>query len=276
MIQRLVGFLAATLLSVQPVAAAESPAPGDGAPVANVKDTKTGIELVFVKGGCYAMGDVFGEDSGGTRPTDESPVHEVCVRDFYIGKYEVTQGQWKAFMGTNPATALTCTQDDCPVDNVSYSDALQFLRRLNERSGSSKYRLPTEAEWEYAARSGGRNERYSGGNDVESVSWYVTTTGYSAEPQLPAPWARRVGQKAPNGLGIHDMSGNVYEFTSDWYDPKYYATSPRDDPQGPPSGSTRVKRGGCAHGDPGNGRTSRRAQSTGADALLGLRVVKVP
>jgi formylglycine-generating enzyme required for sulfatase activity len=235
------------------------------------------MELLFVKGGCYLMGDVFGDPLVGPKdPPDDQPVHDVCVHDFYIGKYEVTQGQWQAVMGTNPSSEVTCEEADCPVDNVSPSDALEFVRRMNVKLGAVKYRLPTEAEWEYAARSGGKSERYAGGNDVESVSWYRITTGYSAEPQVPPPWAHPVGQKAPNGLGLYDMSGNVYEWTSDRYSSTYYATSPKDSPTGPPEGSQYVKRGGCAHGDPRNSRTVRRWPADERSPLLGLRVLKVP
>ncbi len=239
------------------------------------------MKLVFVKGGCFPMGDVFHDGvTGGDEETDEQPVHEVCLGDFYLGKFEVTQGQWKAVMGYNPTAQRgpgpNCVADDCPVDLVSRDEVARFIDRLNAKGGGGKYRLPTEAEWEYAARSGGKAERFSGGNDVESVSWELTTSGYVGEPPAPPPWARPVGKKAPNGLGLHDMSGNVYEMVSDWYDAGYYAISPRDDPQGPPSGKEHVKRGGCAHGSPGNGRTSRRTRDWEPDGLLGFRLARAP
>lgn len=191
-------------------------------------DSVTGMEMVFVKGGCYRMGDTFGDGDA-----DEKPVHEVCVNDFYIGKYEVTQGQWKAVMGNNPSHFKNCG-DNCPVETVSWNDIQQFLQRLNSRSGK-QYRLPTEAEWEYAARSGGKSEKYAGGNDVDAVAWYSKNSGSETHP---------VGQKRPNGLGLYDMSGNVREWCSDWYGEKYYSQSPRDNPDGPSSGSYRVLRGG--------------------------------
>lgn len=128
------------------------------------KDSVTGIELVFVDGGCYLMGDTFGD--GGA---NEKPVHEVCVDDFYIGKYEVTQGQWQAVMGSNPSFFKGCGTN-CPVEQVSWDDAQEFISKLNSRSESNKYRLPTEAEWEYAARSRGKSEKYSGSNDIGSVA----------------------------------------------------------------------------------------------------------
>ncbi len=192
-------------------------------------DSATGMEFVFVKGGCYRMGDTFGDGY-----TNEKPVHEVCVSDFYMGKYEVTQGQWQAIMGNNPSYSKSCG-DNCPVEQVSWNDTQDFLSRLNQRSGEGKYRLPTEAEWEYAARSGGKKEKYSGGDDIDRVAWYGSNSGEKIHP---------VGVKAPNGLGLHDMSGNVWEWVQDWYDGNYYSRSPLHDPAGPHSGSFRVERGG--------------------------------
>lgn len=191
-------------------------------------DKNTGIELVFVKGGCYSMGDTFGDGS-----SDERPVHNVCLSDFYIGKYEVTQGQWQKVMGRNPSHFSNCG-DNCPVENVSWDDIQDFISRFNRQTGRN-YRLPTEAEWEYAARSGGKSQKYAGGNDVDSVAWYSSNSGGKTHP---------VGQKRPNGLGIYDMSGNVWEWCKDWYGSDYYSQSQRDNPTGPSSGSYRVDRGG--------------------------------
>jgi formylglycine-generating enzyme required for sulfatase activity len=191
-------------------------------------DPATGMEMIFVKGGCYQMGDTVG---GGD--ADEKPAHEVCVSDFYMGKYEVTQRQWQNIMGGNPSHFSSCG-DNCPVEKVSWNDVQNFIGKLNSRTGK-RYRLPTEAEWEYAARSGGKSEKYSGGNDVDAVAWYGSNSGSRTHP---------VGQKQPNGLGLHDMSGNVWEWCNDWYDGTYYNQSPRDNPGGPSSGSYRVFRGG--------------------------------
>ncbi|MCL5978219.1 MAG: SUMF1/EgtB/PvdO family nonheme iron enzyme [Nitrospirae bacterium] len=199
-------------------------------------DSTTNMEFVYVKGGCYQMGDVFGDGHG----LDEKPVHEVCVDDYYIGKYEVTQGQWKAIMGNNPSYFKNCG-DDCPVEGVSWNDIKDFINRLNNRSGGGKYRLPTEAEWEYAARSGGKSEKYSGGSDVDSVAWHNINSGNKKH---------QVGTKQPNGLGLYDMSGNVSEWVNDWYDSDYYKNSPRNNPVGPNSGSNRVCRGGGWASDP--------------------------
>ncbi len=192
-------------------------------------DSTTGMEFVLVKGGCYQMGDTFGEGD-----SSEKPVHEACVDDLYIGKYVVTQGQWQAIMGSNPSFFKNCG-DNCPVENVSWNDTQKFIQKLNQKSDGNKYRLPTEAEWEYAARSGGKNEKYAGGNDIDSVAWYASNSGNKTHP---------VGIKAANGLGLYDMSGNVWQWVQDWYDDSYYKNSPRNNPPGPSSGDYRVLRGG--------------------------------
>ncbi|MBF0564219.1 MAG: SUMF1/EgtB/PvdO family nonheme iron enzyme [Nitrospirae bacterium] len=185
-------------------------------------------DMVFVKGGCYQMGNTFGDID----ITDAKPVHEVCVEDFWIGKYEVTQRQWQKVMGSNPSGFNN--GDNYPVENISWDDAQEFLKKLSGMSGKG-YRLPTEAEWEYAASSGGKAEKYSGGNDIDSVAWYDKNSDKQTHP---------VGQKKPNGLGIYDMNGNVWEWVQDWYGEKYYGESPKDNPKGPSSGQKRVLRGG--------------------------------
>ncbi|OGW32201.1 MAG: hypothetical protein A2X59_10145 [Nitrospirae bacterium GWC2_42_7] len=193
------------------------------------RDPATGMEFVFVKGGCYQMGDAFGDGN-----SNERPLHEVCVDDFYIGKYKVTQGQWRAIMGSNTSKTSSCG-DDCPVEVAPWKDMQDFITKLNNNAKAGKYRLPTEAEWEYAARSGGKKEKYSGGNDVDKVAWHISNSNSKMHPS---------GTKAPNGLGIYDMSGNVWERCQDWYDENYYNHSPKNNPAGPDSGSTRVVRGG--------------------------------
>ena len=205
-------------------------------------DATTGMPFVFVKGGCFQMGDAVG---GGD--ADEKPVHEVCVSDFYMGKYEVTQGQWRQIMGSNPSYFSSCG-DNCPVERVSWNDAQDFIRRLNSQSGK-RYRLPTEAEWEYAARSGGKSEKFAGGADVKTVAWYDGNSGSRTHP---------VGQKQPNGLGLHDMSGNVWEWCQDRYGSDYYRNSDRDNPEGPSSGSGRVVRGGSWLFDAASSRAALR------------------
>jgi len=199
-------------------------------------DPITGMQFVLVKGGCYQMGDTIG---GGQN--DEKPVHEVCVNDFYMGKYEVTQGEWRKIMGENPSEFQKCG-DSCPVEDVSWRDARKFFCEISRRSGK-RYRLPTEAEWEYVARSGGKSEKWAGTSSESSLGdygWYDKNSDGKIHP---------VGQKLPNSLGLYDMTGNVWEWCSDWYGEDYYKYSPRDNPKGPSSGSYRVLRGGAWNND---------------------------
>ena len=206
-------------------------------------DPVTGMEFVFLKGGCFEMGDTFGDGL-----QDERPVHEVCVDDFYLGKYEVTQRQWEIVMGNNPSRFKG---RDHPVEQVSWNDVQQFISRLNEQSGQ-KFRLPTEAEWEYAARSGGRREKYAGTSqegELGQYAWYFVNSGSQTHP---------VGEKRPNGLGLYDMSGNVWEWCADWYGENSYQGSPINNPEGPFNGSYRVLRGGSWFNDPGNLRVGYR------------------
>jgi formylglycine-generating enzyme len=198
-------------------------------PLASFTEQTTGMQFVFVKGGCYAMGDNFGDDEPG-----ENPMHDACVGDFFIGRYEVTQSQWTAVMGSNPSHFNRCGKN-CPVDDVAWEDAQAFIKKLNSLLGSKIYRLPTEAEWEYAARSGGKKERYSGGNDKDSVAW---SGGNSFDHTHP------VGQKRPNGLGIYDMSGNVWEWVALGYDKNLNLLVPRNNRGGNGSGIQTSLRGG--------------------------------
>ena len=185
--------------------------------------------MVYVKGGCFDMGDIF--DTGAS---DEKPVHTVCIGDFYLGKTEVTQNQWKDVTGSNPSK-FQC--GDCPVERVSWDNIQDFLKKLNEKTGMN-YRLPTEAEWEYAARSGGLKEQWAGTNDEEKIGEY-TWYGYTAKGRT-----HTVAEKTPNAIGLYDMMGNVWEWCSDWYDKEYYEISPSKNPQGPSEGHNRVIRGG--------------------------------
>lgn len=191
------------------------------------RDTEDG--MVFVKGGCFDMGDIF--DTG---DTDEKPVHKVCVGDFYLGKTEVTQKQWADITGHNPSK-FKC--EDCPVERVNWNDVQGFIKKLNEKTGMN-YRLPTEAEWEYAARSGGRKEQWPGTNDEDKIGEYAWYS-HNADGHTHA-----VAGKLPNEIGVYDMMGNVWEWCSDWYCNHYYETHPNKDPQGHSEGPNRVLRGG--------------------------------
>jgi sulfatase modifying factor 1 len=224
------------------------------------------IELVLIKGGCFQKGDAFGDGQA-----DEQPVHTVCVDDFYIGKYEVTQGQWQSVMGSNPSFFKKCGEK-CPVEQVSWNDVQGFITKLNAKTGK-KYRLPTEAEWEYAARSGGKKEKYAGtSSDVElgKYAWYSANSGGRTHP---------AGERQPNGLGLYDMTGNVWEWCQDWYGEKYYSQSSRKNPTGPASGTRRVLRGGAWIFEPAGIRASARYSLT-PDArgdLYGFRLsISVP
>ena len=207
-------------------------------------DPVTGMEFVFVKGGCFEMGDTFGDGE-----VDEKPVHSVCVSDFHMGKFEVTQAQWEKVMGSNPSHFRK--GGSYPVEEVSWNDAQEFIGKLNRMTGKS-YRLPTEAEWEYAARSGGKREKWAGTSseaDLADYVWYAKNAGDSTHP---------AGEKKPNGLGLYDMSGNVWEWCGDWYGKDYYASSPRDNPTGPSSGESRVYRGGSWYNIPRHVRATHR------------------
>lgn len=188
-----------------------------------------GLETVTVPAGCLDMGCGEWTDSCND---DERPLHRVCLTAFQIGRYEVTQAQWIGMMGYNPA--FFKDDDRLPVENVSWEDAQNFIQRLNRMTGC-QYRLPSEAQWEYAARSGGRPEKYAGGSDLDGLGWYADNSRGKTHP---------VGGKPPNGLGIHDMSGNVWEWCHDWYAGDYYRNSSEQDPVGPVDGPFRVLRGG--------------------------------
>ncbi len=193
------------------------------------QDPMADAEFVRVKGGCFEMGCGL---EGSECSDNSKPVHEVCVREFYIGKYEVTQEEWEKVMGNNPSALKQ--GGDYPVESVSWNDTQGFIKKLNSMA-SRQYRLPTEAEWEYACRSRGKKEGYCGGDNVQTLAWEEGNSGAKTHAR---------GTKAPNGLGIYDMSGNVWEWCADRYDKDYYRHSPRDNPRGPSSGSARVLRGG--------------------------------
>ena len=211
------------------------------------KDPTTGMEFVNVPEGCFTVNG-----------------KQVCLDAFSIGKYAVTQGQYKRIMGSNPSAFSSCG-DNCPVEQVSWDDAQNFISKLNSKSGKS-YRLPTEAEWEYACRSGGKNEKFCGGDNIDAVAWYSDNAGGKTHP---------VGQKQPNGLGIYDMSGNVWQWVQDWYGDNY----PSNDrnPTGASSGFNRVVRGGGWLNEAGSVRAAYRYYLSPLRRLgLGFRLAASP
>ncbi|CAK8712446.1 MAG: Formylglycine-generating enzyme, required for sulfatase activity, contains SUMF1/FGE domain [Candidatus Electronema aureum] len=217
-------------------------------------DPVSGMQFMYIPGGCF--------DMGSDENDDEKPVHEVCVNAFWMGKYEVTQGQWRKVMGGNPAKFQK--GDDYPVEQVSWKEAQEFITKLTSMTGK-KFSLPAEAEWEYACRAGGSG-RYCGGDDPDLVAWYDGNSGGNTHP---------VGGKEKNFFGLHDMSGNVWEWCSDWYGKDYYASSPKDNPTGPERGGYRVLRGGSFfYFSQGCRAVYRYGYSPGnRDGFLGLRLV---
>ena len=186
------------------------------------------FEMVAVKGGTFTMGCTSEQSDCWD---DEKPTHSVTLSDYYIGKFEVIQELWKAVMGSNPSRFKG---DNLPVEKVSWDDAQKFIRKLNQQTGQN-FRLPTEAEWEYAARGGNKSRgyKYSGSNNIGEVAWYTDNSGSKTH---------QVGTKAPNELGIYDMSGNVWEWCQDWFG--NYSSGNQTNPKGASTGSYRVLRGG--------------------------------
>jgi formylglycine-generating enzyme required for sulfatase activity len=204
------------------------------APPSVFKDCPECPEMVVIPAGSFDMGSPDGEAG---RNFDEGPVHRVQIgRAFGLGKTEVTQGQWQAVMGSNPSSNYQCG-DTCPVERVSWVDAQKFIRRLNAKTGQ-EYRLPSEAEWEYACRAGGQ-DRYCGGDDLDRVAWYGGNNGDKTYRVGPKPvkelerlasirsYIHPVGRKAANAWGLHDMNGNVNELVEDCYHGSY-AGAPSD------------------------------------------------
>lgn len=218
------------------------------------------IEMVKVEAGTFMMGAT----SEMQKPWyDEKPVHQVTLtNDYYMGKYEVTQNLWKAVMGRNPSKFKG---DDLPVEKVSWDDCQEFISKLNSMTGR-KFRLPTEAEWEYAARGGkkSRGYQYSGSSKMSEVAWYTANSGSKTHP---------VGKKQANELGLYDMTGNVLEWCQDWYG--FYVSSSQTNPTGAFSGFFRVFRGGSWYGNAGNCRSSCRDSYNPGNRNfdLGLRLV---
>ncbi|MCF7858227.1 MAG: SUMF1/EgtB/PvdO family nonheme iron enzyme [Candidatus Cloacimonetes bacterium] len=231
--------------------------------------------MIFVNGGTFQMGS--------NEENDEKPIHSVTVSDFYIGKYEVTQKEWKAVMGSNPSN---WKGDNLPVETVSWYDAVEFCNKKSEKEGLQKcysgsgknitcdfskngYRLPTEVEWEYAARGGNKSKgyKYSGSNNIGDVAWYNSNSGSKTH---------QVGTKQANELGIYDMSGNVWEWCWDWYG--NYSSNSQTNPKGADSGSYRILRGGSWTGSGSGCRVANRVHSGPGDgySYRGFRFLRTP
>jgi formylglycine-generating enzyme required for sulfatase activity len=231
------------------------------------KEPVTGMELNWVEAGSYLMGagewDLHGR-------TDERPVHGVCLDGFWMGKYPVTQGEWKKVVGSNPSYFKL--GDDYPVECVSWLDARQFIKKLSlMNDGLYAFRLPTEAEWEYGCRSGGGPEKYAGWAEedaLEELAWHAENSG-----GMPHP----VGSRKPNRLGLYDMSGNVWEWCEDIYSDTAYERHECVNPACCTGEPDRVIRGGSWYTDPDSARCSSRRflDQTYRRHFVGFRIVRV-
>ena len=232
----------------------------------------TTMEFVWIPHGTFSMGSQVSDHEPGE---DEDPAHEVVIsRGFYMGKYEITQSQWVAIMGTAPWTGKKHVEphQDHPAAYISWTAVQEFLHRVNDDAGEQLYRLPTEAEWEYACRAGTAARRFFGGDETRlgDYAWFIENG-----PKAGLRYAQQVGEKLPNPWGLHDIYGNVWEWVQDWYSP-YYPEGRQVDPAGPPSGTARVMRGG---GFVNHARNVRSAKRFSYDpslrfSAIGARVVR--
>ena len=213
--------------------------------------------MVQVEGGTFTMGAT--SEQGSDADSNEKPTHQVTLSSFSIGRYEVTQEEWEAVMGSNPSSFKG---GKLPVEQVSWDDCQEFIRKLNQLTGK-EFRLPTEAEWEYAARGGSKSRgyKYAGGNDLGGVAWYWDNSNSETH---------EVGQKQPNELGLYDMSGNVWESCQDRNGD--YSSSSQTNPTGSSTGSYRMARGGSFYSDAGFCRVSARSCHTVPGCVIGMRL----
>jgi len=231
-----------------------------------------GMKFVLVPAGTFMMGSLPDEPGRG----DDERQHSVTLtKPFYMAVTEVTQSQWRRIMGNSPSHFRDCGAD-CPVEFVSWNDCQQFVQRLNLREGDNTYRLPTEAEWEYACRAGSKTAFANGGvtetscghdANLDLLGWYCGNSGKEPHP---------VGQRKPNAFGLYDMHGNVWEWCQDWYGP--YPSGDASDPTGPSSGSYRVLRGGGWHEDVEGCRSAIRVgrPPDSRAGTLGFRLARTP
>ena len=256
-------MLAATCVSFTACGGDDDDEKGDDTPkFQNQTITVDGVsfKMIAVEGGTFQMGS---PESDAEADDDEKPQHEVTLSNYYIGETEVTQELWEAVMGSNPSKFKG---SKLPVEQVSWDYCQAFINKLNEKTGKT-FRLPTEAEWEYAARGGKKSKgyTYSGSNTLDDVAWYSDNSGKTTH---------EVGTKQANELGIYDMSGNVWEWCQDWYGETYYENSPSTDPLGPDSDSYRVLRGGSWWDDARDCRVANRGRNLPSYrySLIGFRL----
>ena len=228
-------------------------------------EPRTGMSFVRVPGGCFQMGDVFGEGEH-----NETPVRETCVGDFHIGRTEVSQAEWVSVMGSNPSAF---PGDRHPVESVLLAEIEQFIARLNE-TGSGVYRLPTEAEWEYACRAAGEKRRHGAGNGMAPLTSQLANTG--GRGGNVADGTQPVASYPANALGLFDMSGNVWEWVADVYAADAYRQTGRNNPLYLGNGPSRVVRGGSWMHPDGFARCSKRHMHCRPSArydAIGFRLV---
>ena len=225
--------------------------------------------MKHVTGGTFTMGAT--SEQGSEAYGNEKPAHQVTLSDYYIGETEVTQELWQTVMGSNPSRFTGNLQR--PVEQVSWNDCQVFIKKLNQLTGKT-FRLPTEAEWEYAARGGSQSQgyKYAGSNTATDVAWIRHDFFKIFYGKFNLNATHSVGTKRPNELGLYDMSGNVWEWCQDWHD--FYSSSSQTNPTGPSSGSNRVYRGGSWFFNARNCRVSHRFSGTPSFSCsnLGLRL----
>lgn len=284
------------------------------ASIACAADKAAPGEMIFVKGGCYEMGDPLPQKHALDGDPDEKPLHFICLDDFYIGKHEVTISEFREFVNDtgyltdpereefgcfsfNPSTGWVLRHmswknhifsqgNDHPVVCVSWNDATEYAKWLSKKTGK-RYRLPTEAEWEYAAKSRGKGYRYAWGTG-EPAGNIGDETLKKNFPNWPWPvwegyddgyvYTAPVGSFKPNEIGIHDMGGNVWEWVDDWYNGDFYKTSPRDNPRAPKTDFTKIRRGGSWSDDTRHVRIVNRSRNVPMVGRfdLGFRLVMEP
>lgn len=233
-------------------------------------------DMVYIKGGSFKMGCV---SRSKDCDSDEKPVHSVSVDSFYMSKYEVTFNEWDACVAAGacshyPVNKNKSARGERAVNNVSWDDAQQYIKWLSQQTGKH-YRLPTEAEWEYAARAGTKT-KYSWGNNKSAAgkyAWYDKNAD-----DIGDKYSHKVGTKKPNPWGLYDMHGNVWEWVQDWYDKKAYSNSAKNNPTGPSSGRSRVNRGGGWYYNAGGLRSAYRSYYSPDNRLydLGFRLMRKP